>query len=156
MRNTMCRKETGMIKIVNEVEEDEWKKFLYSCDATSIYHTPKWKKFLEETFNYKPYYLSAEDESGEIVGLLPLFHVKSKLTGNRLCSVPFSHICGPVGNEEAFKSLIKEEINLYNDLNADYLEIRDHIDFNGFQMEKIGQRECSMGNKKITKERSLC
>jgi len=125
----------GVIEIVNEAEEDEWKKFLYGCDAASIYHTPEWKKILEETFNYKAHYLFAKDDSGKIIGLLPLFHVKSKLTGNRLCSVPFSHICGPLGDESAVNFLISERINLYEDLNVSYFEIRDRVDFDGFQRQ---------------------
>lgn len=124
-----------MIEIVNEAKEDEWKKFLYRCGAASIYHTPEWKKILEETFNYKAHYLFAEDDSGKMVGLLPLFHVKSKLTGNRLCSVPFSHVCGPIGDESAVNFLIGEGVNLYEDLNVNNLEIRDPVGFEGFQRQ---------------------
>ena len=124
-----------MIEIINEAKEDEWKKFLDGCDAASIYHTPEWKKILEETFNYKAHYLFVEDDSGKIIGLLPLFHVKSKLTGRRLCSVPFSHVCGPIGDEDAVNFLIGEGVNLYEDLNVNHLEIRDRIDFEGFQRQ---------------------
>ena len=123
------------MEIVNEVKEGEWKKFLDNCNAASIYHTPEWKKFLESTFNYKPHYLFVEDDSGKIVGLLPLFHVKSKLTGNRLCSVPFSHICGPIGDKSAVNFLIGEGVNLYEDSNVNHLEIRDYVDFDGFQRQ---------------------
>ena len=124
-----------MTEIVTKVKEDKWKKYLDNCDAASIYHTPEWKKFLEETFNYNPHYLFAEDDSGNIIGLLPLFYVKSKLTGNRLCSVPFSHICGPIGNVTAVNLLIREGINLYEGSNVNHLEIRDGVDFKGLQRQ---------------------
>lgn len=121
-----------MIEIVTEINEEEWKRFLDNCNTASIYHTPEWKKFLEETFNYKPHYLFAKDECGEIAGLLPLFHVKSKLTGNRLCSAPFAHDCSPVGNEDILRELIGRGIDLFKDLNLDYFEIRDSVVFDGF------------------------
>ena len=83
-----------MTEIVTNVNEEQWSSFVHRCSSASIYHTPEWKNFLEKTFGYEPHYLFAKDENDNIAGLLPLFDVKSKLTGNRLCSVPFSHMCG--------------------------------------------------------------
>lgn len=122
-----------MISVTIEVTEKEWKEFLTKSESATIYHTPEWKTILEKSFGYEPYYLFAEDESGKIIGLLPLFNIKSKLTGNRLCSVPFSHVCGPIGDKTAVNLLISEGVNLYKDLNVNRLEIRGLIDFNGFQ-----------------------
>ncbi len=123
------------MEIVTKVKEKEWKKFLDICATASVYHTPEWKGFLEETFNYKPYYFFAKDEYGEIVGLLPLFHVKSKLTGNRLCSVPFSHDCGPIGSSAAMNLLTNEIINLYGNLSLNYIEIRNLVGIDCFQQQ---------------------
>ena len=117
-----------MIDIVKNVKENEWNYFLNNRDEATIYHTPEWKQFLEKTFGYKPEYLFAKDESGNIVGFLPLFYIKSKLTGNRLCSVPFSHICGPIGTKDISIELLEEAINLFKKSNLDSLEIRGAID----------------------------
>ena len=124
-----------MISVTTEVTEKEWKEFLDRSKSATIYHTPEWKKVLEESFGYKPCYLFAKDESGKVIGMLPLFYIKSKLTKNRLCSVPFSHVCGPIGDVTAVSLLIREGINLYKDLGVNHLEIRDHIDFDGFQRQ---------------------
>ncbi|MCZ7393342.1 MAG: GNAT family N-acetyltransferase [Candidatus Methanoperedens sp.] len=126
-----------MIEIVSKIKDDEWKDFLDKSTKASIYHMPEWKIFLEKTFNYKSYYLFAKDECGEIAGLLPLFHVKSKLTGNRLCSVPFSHECGLICNENSVRELTNGGFNLFKDLNVDFLEIRDYIDSESFQHHNI-------------------
>ncbi|MCO5383597.1 MAG: GNAT family N-acetyltransferase [Methanosarcina barkeri] len=117
-----------MIDIVKSVKEEEWKSFLNKCDEATIYHTPEWKQFLEKTFGYKSEYLFAKDKSGNIAGFLPLFYIKSKLTGNRLCSVPFSHICGPLGTKEASTDLLEEAIRLFQKSNLNTLEIRGTID----------------------------
>lgn len=121
-----------MTEIIQNVKEEEWKEFLDDAATSSIYHTPEWKKLLEKTFNYIPYYLFAKDGCGKIVGLLPLFHVKSRLTGNRLCSVPFSHICDPIGDNDTVNLLIREGINIYENLNVNFLEIRSPIGFEKF------------------------
>lgn len=117
-----------MIDIVKSVKEEEWKSFLNKCDEATIYHTPEWKQFLEKTFGYRSEYLFAKDEFGNITGFLPLFYIRSKFTGNRLCSVPFSHICGPLGTTEASADLLEEAIKLLPKFNLDTLEIRDAID----------------------------
>lgn len=122
-----------MIDIVRNVKENEWKSFLNNCGEATIYHTPEWKQFLEKTFNYKAEYLFAKNESENIVGFLPLFYIRSKLTGDRLCSVPFSHRCGPLGTKDASNNLIEEAIHLFQESNLNSLEIRENIDNERFE-----------------------
>jgi CelD/BcsL family acetyltransferase involved in cellulose biosynthesis len=124
-----------MIQIVDAVGENEWKDFLSNCEAAAIYHTPEWKKFLEKTFSYEPHYIFALNETGRIIAMLPFFSVKSKLTGSRLCSVPFSHICGYIGDDSAFDTVMNEALSLYKFLSLDYLEIRSAVDADGFAAE---------------------
>ena len=124
-----------MIEISTDANEGEWNDLLARSDNATIYHTPEWKQFLEKTFNYKPKYLFAKNEVGDLVGLLPLFEVRSKLTGNRLCSVPFSHSCGVIGRDDVRDSLIKEGLELHSNLDTRYLEIRDHIKMEGFSFQ---------------------
>ncbi|KGK99154.1 hypothetical protein LI82_03755 [Methanococcoides methylutens] len=116
-----------MTTIVTNVGKEEWEYFLDNSNAATIYHTPQWKTFLEKTFNYESNYLFAKDENDNITGLLPLFYVKSKLTGNRLCCVPFSHRCGILGEINIVKSLIDEAMNYFESTNAHYFEIRDSV-----------------------------
>jgi len=122
-----------MIRVTIKVKENEWKGFLERSEGATLYHTPEWKEVLEKSFGYKPYYLFAKNESDEVVAMLPLFYIKSRLTGNRLCSLPFSHVCGPIGDKDALNALIDEGTNLYKDLNVNHLEIRDLVGFEGFQ-----------------------
>ena len=124
-----------MIEVTTSVNEKNWKSFLNSCDDASIYHTPEWKLFLEKTFGYESHYLFVKDENDNITGMLPLFFIKSKLTGNRLCSVPFSHICGSVHSNDSKDLLITEGMNFFSKLNAKYFEIRDIVDSNGFHSQ---------------------
>ncbi len=122
-----------MLEITANANADEWHEFLQIQGDATLYHTPQWKAFLEKTFGYKPCYLFATDESGQLIGMLPLFEVKSRLTGNRLCSVPFSHECGCLGNSAARTALIYEAVALKNRSHLEKIEIRSAVENPHFQ-----------------------
>ncbi|MGV8115807.1 lipid II:glycine glycyltransferase FemX [Methanothrix soehngenii] len=122
-----------MVEIIANANADEWHKFLQTqCDAT-LYHTPEWKAFLEKTFGYEPRYLYATDESGRLIGMLPLFEVKSRLTGNRLCSVPFSHECGCLGDSVTRNALIDGAVAFRDKSHIEKIEIRSTVENPCFQ-----------------------
>jgi len=122
-----------MVEIVSSINLNEWHDFLLSQSGATLYHTPGWKTFLERTFGYKPRYLFATDESGQLVGMLPLFEVKSRLTGNRLCSVPFSHECWCLGDSATCTALIDEAVALKEKHHVEKIEIRSAVAHPQFQ-----------------------
>jgi len=121
-----------MVEIFEHIPEAEWKRFLDECSNATHYHTPKWKTFLEKTFDYKPLYLLATDECGSIIGALPLFNVGNRLTENRLCSVPFSPECGCLGYIVIYIPLTDEAIAIKMQCHTDLIEIRNSIGYGGF------------------------
>jgi FemAB-related protein (PEP-CTERM system-associated) len=122
-----------MVEIVGNVNDIEWHNFLHSHCSATLYHTPEWKRFLEKTFDYKSHYLFATDDCGSLIGLLPLFHVRSRLTGNRLCSVPFSHYCGCLGDRITCTALIDEAVTFKTKCNIEMIEIRNTVKDPRFQ-----------------------
>lgn len=141
-----------MVEIKKNTAMEKWAEFLKICPQASIYHTPEWKMFLENTFDYKPYYLFAIDECGQIIGMLPLFLVRSKLTGNRLCSLPFAHSCGPIGNDEAIHALLEYAIDGMKDTEESHLEIRDSVPNTRFKSHNMFSSyilDLSMGLEQI-------
>jgi hypothetical protein len=116
------------MKILSNPSISKWRVLLEYCGAASIYHTPEWKEFLENALNLKSCYLFSEDENGKIVGMLPLVYMKSRLSGDRLCSLPFSYRCGVIGSPSSYSHLISKAINLSNESTSHALEIRDYID----------------------------
>lgn len=118
-----------------DVNECDWRGALEKWDGATIYHTPEWKRLLESVFGYKSCYLFAVDETGIVEGLLPLFQIKSRITGERLCSVPFSHICGPIGDKDSRHALIEGAVDLYRESGTSHLEIRSSIEREGFANE---------------------
>jgi hypothetical protein len=115
------------MKIVNRVREHEWDEFLQNYASANVYHTPEWKKVLEKTFNYRSDYLFCLDDCDVISGLLPIFRVRGLFTGTRLCCLPFSHICPPIGENFAIDALIEHAIDLCNKTGPDFLEVRSGL-----------------------------
>ncbi|MDD1653319.1 MAG: GNAT family N-acetyltransferase, partial [Methanomicrobiales archaeon] len=115
-----------MSTIGRDVPEAAWRDYLVSVDG-DLWYTPEWTRFLEQTFRYPRYHLYATDGSGTVTGFLPLFRVKSRLTGDRLSSAPFTHICGPLGSGEDRAALLAAACRLREDLGAGTLEIHDRI-----------------------------
>jgi len=122
-----------MVEIKEQIPENDWRQFLDGCDQATLYHTLEWKTFLERTFGYKPRYLFATDESGQPIGMLPLFEVKSRLTGNRVCSVPFSHECGCLGDKNTCSALLDEAISITAKSRIKKIEVRSTVAHPRFQ-----------------------
>ena len=114
-----------MTEIVTNVSKEQWSSFLHRCSSASIYHTQEWKDILQNSFNYKPFYLFAKNDDGDLCGILPLFQIDSRLTGNRLASLPYSYICGAIGDsEDITRILISKSMELCDKLNCDYIDLR--------------------------------
>lgn len=124
-----------MVEVVKSIPADEWHDFLQSQADATLYHTPEWGRFLEVTFGYKSQHRFATDESGQLIGMLPLFEVRSRLTGNRLCSVPFSHCCGPIGDTEAVCALLKHEMDSFDASEMDFIEVRSRVRQDHFEAQ---------------------
>jgi hypothetical protein len=114
-----------MAEIVTNVNTTDWNAFLASTPAARIYHTPQWQLFLEKTFPFRSCSLFSTDESGHITGMLPLFEIESRITGKKLVSVPFSHICGPIGSPNATSDLLHSARDIQEKEGCSTLEIRD-------------------------------
>ena len=121
-----------MSAVVREVPEKEWRDYVEAVDG-DLWYTPEWTRFLEQTFGYPRYHLFATGRDGAVTGFLPLFRVESRITGDRLVSAPFTHICGPLGSAEDRAALVAAACRLREDLGAGTLEIHDRIGSGRFQ-----------------------
>lgn len=99
--------------VVNRVPERAWREFLGGEPGATVYHTPEWKRVLERSFGYRPYYLFAVDDAGDVRGLLPMVLVRSRLFGARLSSLPLSHKCGYVGDPAFLPMVVEAALGLY-------------------------------------------
>ena len=121
-----------MPTIGRDVPEAAWRAFVDSVDG-DLWYTPEWTRFLEQTFGYPRYHLFATGPDGVVTGFLPLFHVTSRITGDRLASAPFTHLCGPLGSMEDRAALVAAACRLREELGAGSLEIHDRVENSRFQ-----------------------
>jgi hypothetical protein len=78
----------------------EWEPFLQTCPNATFYHTPQWKKVLEEAF-LQPLYLAVREENGVLVAICPGFIVKSGMV-KIYQSNPRSDYAGPIISPTCF------------------------------------------------------
>ena len=73
-----------------------------------------------------------------IVGILPLFELKSLLFGHHLISVPFAELGGPLADDEAIKQqLVDRAIELTREQHCDYLELRNRQGIPGLATKSL-------------------
>jgi FemAB-related protein (PEP-CTERM system-associated) len=114
------------IKHLSEKDEKKWDEFVMKSDSTTFYHQIGWKKVVEETYSHTPYYLFAENNVGEVVGVLPMFLIKDIFFGKRLVSVPFAPYGGVCcENDDVGNTLVNEAINIGTSLGVSYCEFRN-------------------------------
>lgn len=118
--------------IIDPLKDPRWDSFVLEQKHSTIYHHSVWKEILQNTFKHiESKYFILEDDKNKIVGGIPLFLVKSRLTGNRLTSVPFASECTPlVSSLEDFEKLAGAIIDKVQGFQCSYLElkIRDDSD----------------------------
>ena len=104
-----------------------WDAFVEKHPLGLIYHLSGWKKVLENTFNHiRGHFLAIEDDkSGEIIAGIPIYTVKSRLTGNRLVSIPFATLCDPlISSPNDMKMIWSAIVELFEKLGGSYIEMR--------------------------------
>ena len=111
-------------EIITDDDQESWDKFVVTQGIDHFAHLWGVRGILSETFGHQPYYLAAYRDE-EIVGVLPLFLIKSPLFGNSLISVPYFNSGGIITEDEAaFTSLLKRAEELKKELRITYIEFR--------------------------------
>ena len=114
------------MQIINLEKGKEWDDFL-SKNEHLIFHTPKYKEFLEKSFpNVKFQYLALIDEG--IKTILPVGMIKSKLMGDKIISVPFLEYGSFAGDKKKIKNILDYIKNNYSKKYR-YSEIRAGLDY---------------------------
>ncbi len=89
--DTVLRPETSTsisIVLADERDRERWNAYVKAHPEGSFFHRHEWREVLSEAIGFIPHYLMAL-RGDEVVGLLPLVRVESRLFGRSLCSLPF-------------------------------------------------------------------
>lgn len=114
------------LDLADKVASQQWNDFVFATPDASFFHRAEWQEIIRTVFRHQTYFLYAEDDLGNIQGVLPLAHVKSLLFGNALTALPFAVYGGVVAQSEAAVSeLEKEAERLALQLDVEHLEYRN-------------------------------
>ncbi|HEU4621483.1 MAG TPA: FemAB family XrtA/PEP-CTERM system-associated protein [Burkholderiaceae bacterium] len=117
---------TGSLQVrpFTTLDTERWTSFITQCPNATFFHRIEWRSILEDVFRHRTHYLVAE-RGGEIVGVLPLAQVKSRLFGHALVSLPFAVQAGIATMEpEAGDALRAMAVELARALGVEHLELR--------------------------------
>ena len=113
------------IEVNPKVAPEAWSAYVRGHPEGTYYHLPEWRDVINQAFGHAPFYLFASNTDGGVSGILPMFRISSHLTGRRLVSLPFAHICGPISDsDEITLALVDRAARLCDELKCGYLEIR--------------------------------
>lgn len=113
---------------IQPITDPSWLDFISTQENANIFHHPAWSGLLAECYGYRPFVLVSLDEGGRVNGGIPLMDVKSRLTGHRWISLPFSDYCTPLcSTPSVLESLIGYLCDQYERKVIPRIEIRSSV-----------------------------
>src|SRR5438093_631303 len=95
------------VYLINPLTDRRWPVFLASHSDASVFHSHEWLQALSRTYGYLPVVYTTSPPGRDLVSGLPFSRIKSRLTGRRLVSLPFSDHCQPlVGSSDELNELL--------------------------------------------------
>ncbi|MFZ4289632.1 FemAB family XrtA/PEP-CTERM system-associated protein [Variovorax sp. HJSM1_2] len=106
-------------------KKNKWDQFVFAFSDSTFFHRAGWQDVISGVFGHKTVYLYAERDD-EIVGVLPLVCVSSRLFGKSLASLPFGVYGGIASSVPDASSLLEKSAKSWAQmLKVDYLEFRN-------------------------------
>ncbi len=109
----------------DRADYSRWDQFVAACPEATFFHLSGWRDVITASFRHPAYFLFAEQDR-QIHGVLPLAHIRSRLFGHRLVSLPFCVYGGPAAMaDESRNALTLHAGKLARELNVEFLELRN-------------------------------
>lgn len=111
------------VKNLEQSDSARWDAFVEQCPEATFFHLSAWRDVISGVFRHRCHFLYAERD-GQIVGVLPLAEIRSRLFGHSLTSLPFCVYGGAVGDDEAIDLLEQHADSLARELGVEHMEFR--------------------------------
>lgn len=102
----------------------DWDAFVDGEPTASYAHRAAWRDVVAAIYGHETLWRTAVDTDGTIHGIHPLVHVRSRLFGRYLVSMPYLDHGGPVGSPAAVDLLLRDAVHQAVTRGATLLEIR--------------------------------
>ncbi len=102
-----------------------WNTFLQNQKENTFFYHPSWIQLLSRLYGYQFTPLVTHTSTGEINGVLPLYTMRSSISGKRMVSLPFSDHC-PLSatDDQSANTLVDQAIEMVQQQKGRYLELR--------------------------------
>jgi hypothetical protein len=112
------------LRRVDPLSIPDWDDLLLTHKSATVFHTRAWAQVLAETYHFTPEYFIAADGPC-LHALLPLFEVRSWVTGVRGVSLPFTDCCDALESPGVTRGMMfRAAQELGRDRQWKYLELR--------------------------------
>lgn len=104
----------------------DWDAYVDKFDEATLYHHYAWYDVLAETYGHEPVLLSATNDEGAFVGVLPLMLVKAPVLGAKLIACPYQASAGPplADDDDIAVALLERAVEIGRERGAKYVEVR--------------------------------
>jgi Acetyltransferase (GNAT) domain len=76
--------------------DPRWDEFVRRHPLATANHLGAWARILAQAYGFQPAYRALEDDSGAIVGVMPLVYARGLVSGPRMSSLPALRWAGPL------------------------------------------------------------
>lgn len=98
------------LSVVDPTRDPAWNTRLAVFPEATVFHTAEWAAVLRESYGYAPVFVVERAGAG-LAGVLPLADVRSRITGRRGVSLPFTDLCPPlIGADGSFDRLFSRAV----------------------------------------------
>jgi FemAB-related protein (PEP-CTERM system-associated) len=101
-----------------------WDSFVLAHPEASFFHLSNWQGLIADVFGHRTFYFYAE-RGGQIIAVLPLAEIRSRIFGHSLSSLPFCVYGGIVGEPDGVAALETRAEEVARELGVHYLEYRN-------------------------------
>jgi FemAB-related protein (PEP-CTERM system-associated) len=113
-----------VVAVLDAGNRQRWDDFVFAHPDAKFFHRAGWQHVIEQHFHHRTWFLYAHT-GGRIRAILPLAHIRSRLFGNTLCSLPFCVYGGIVATDDAAAMALDQAAQaLAIELGVDHLEYR--------------------------------
>src|SRR5262245_740565 len=107
-------------------EREAWDEFVSSHPLGTPFHLVSWQRVIQSTFGHQPRHIIAKDSAnGRVVGVLPLFLVRSLIFGRILTSTPQAAYGGILASSQnVARTILRAALQIAQKSGVQFLELR--------------------------------
>lgn len=126
----------------NHIDPEKWQSFVAGMAHSTIYHDARWQQIIKNNFNHQLHYITCTNDQQELLGVMPLVHLKSALFGSFTISMPYFNYGGPLALDYSVEHALLSYAAAFSEkINCSHMEVRDTQNRNEWQSV---QRKVSM------------